>query len=172
MEYVNATMDYNTIKLYMDKLQQQLNIIAHMPSIALGNGNVANVSEVSLKLLYQLADVQAMLNEKWFREGLQKRFDIFDKLLALKGIVFSDTDYIDVEFNYSRPINGQELLQNIKTQFDMGALSVRTIIEKSPITTDVNQEIQRLQEQSSSEGSNVGNMDKDSNEDSNEDDVE
>lgn len=147
MKYVNATMDYNTIKLYMDKLQQQLNIIAHMPSIALGNTNVANVSEVSLKLLYQLADVMAMLNEKWYRQGLQERFDIFDKLLLLKGVTFSDTDYIDVEFNYSRPINAQELLQNIKLQFDMGAISEQTIIEKSPLTNDVSQELKRIKKE-------------------------
>lgn len=144
MKYVNAEMDYNTIKLYLDTLQKNLNNIAHMPSIALGNTNVSNVSEVSLKLLYQLADVMAMLNEKWFREGLQKRFNMFDKLLALKGVTFKHIDYIDVEFNYSRPVNAEELLANIKTQFDMGAISVRSIIEKSPITTDVNQEMERL----------------------------
>lgn len=145
-KYANAQMDYNTIKLYLDRLQQYLNQVASMPSIVGGNTNVANVSEVSLKLLYQLADVQAMLSEKWYREGLQQRFNIFDKLLALKGVTFSDTDYIDVEFNYSRPINGQELLQNLQIQFNMGAISKQTIIEKSPLTNDVGQEMDRLAE--------------------------
>lgn len=143
-KYANAMMDYSTIKLYLDKLQQQLNEIAHMPSIAMGNTNISNVSEVSLKLLFQLTDVMAMLNEQWIREGLQKRFDIFDKLLKLNGITFNEDEYIDVDFNYARPINGQELLANIKTQFDMGAISIRSVIEKSPLTGDVNQEIERL----------------------------
>ena len=160
LKFVNANMDYNTIKLYMDKLQQQLNLIAHMPSIALGNSNVANVSEVSLKLLYQLADVMAMLNEKWFRSGLSKRFEYFDKLLELKGITFADDEYVDVEFNYSRPVNSQEVLQNLQTQFNMGAISIQSIIEKSPITTDVSTELERLKEENntdSSMGNNTGN---------------
>jgi len=61
MKYVSVTMDYNTIKLYLDTLGQKLNMVSHMPSIVSG-GNIANVSEVSLKLLYQLADVMAMLS--------------------------------------------------------------------------------------------------------------
>lgn len=147
-EYKNANIDSNTVKLYLDKLQQELNIIAHMPSIALGNTNVANVSEVSLKLLYQLADVLAMLNEKWFRRGLIKRQKLFDKLLNLLGVSFSDNDYVDFEFNYSRPVNAQELLNQMQIQFNMGAISKQTIIEKSPLTSDVTAEMDRLKNES------------------------
>ena len=150
MKYVNATMDYSTIKMYIDMLNQKLNMVACLPNIVGGNTNVANVSEVSLKLLYQLADVMAMANEKCIRQGLIQRFKIFDKILELKGVTFSDTDYIDVEFNYSRPVNAQELLQELNTQYNMGAISKKTIIEKSPITTDVTQELNRLKEESGS----------------------
>lgn len=142
--YKNAEMDYSTIKLYLDELHKQLNVIASMPSIVGGNTNVANVSEVSLKLLYQLADVQAMMSEKWFREGLYKRFKMFDRLLVGLGITFNDDEYVDVEFTYSRPVNTSELLDNIKKQREMNAISIKTIIEKSNLTVDVQQEIERL----------------------------
>lgn len=145
--FANAQMDYNTIKLYLDTLQKNLNDIAHMPSIITGNTNVANVSEVSLKLLYQLADIMGMLNEQWVRVGLRERFNVFDKLLAIKGIAFNDTDYVDVEFNYSRPINSQEILQNLQIQFNMGAISKQTIIEKSPLTNDVSTELKRIKKE-------------------------
>lgn len=144
MKFINATIDSATVKLYLDKLQQQLSVIASMPSVAMGNTNVANVSEVSLKLLYQLADVMAMLNEKWFRRGLCQRFEQFDKLLNLLGKGTDAAEYVDVEFNYSRPVNAQELLDEMQTQFNMGAISIKTIIEKSPLTTDVNTELDRL----------------------------
>ncbi|MCD2346233.1 phage portal protein [Clostridium guangxiense] len=163
-DYKNAVIDSNTVKLYLDKLQQQLNSIAHMPSIALGNSNVANVSEVSLKLLYQLADVEAMLNEKWMRRGLQQRFLYFDKLLGLLGITFNNNDYVDVEFNYSRPVNGQDLLNEIQTQFNMGAISKQSIIEKSPLTTDVSTEMERLKEENNSDNSTGNNTDNNDNE--------
>ncbi|PJI07654.1 MULTISPECIES: phage portal protein [Clostridium] len=162
-DYKNATIDSATVKLYLDKLQQQLNIIAHMPSVATGNSNVSNVSEVSLKLLYSLSDVMAMLNEKWMRRGLQQRFEYFDKLLGLLGVTFSDNEYIDVEFNYSRPVNGQDLLNEIQTQFNMGAISKQSIIEKSPLTTDVSTELERLKKENNTDGSTGNNSGNNSN---------
>lgn len=140
MKYVNAEMDYNTIKYYLDTLNNNLNMVAYMPSILGGNGNIANVSEVSLKLLYQLADVFAMLSEKALRRGMNERFNIFKRLLNIDN----DDNYINVAFNYSRPQNASELLDNMKKQFEMGALSVRSIIEKSPLSSDVAMEMERL----------------------------
>lgn len=142
MKYVNAEMDYNTIKYYLDTLQNNLNMCAYMPSILGGNGNIANVSEVSLKLLYQLADVYAMLTEKAMRNGINERFNVIRRLLGIEN----DKDYINVVFNYSRPQNAKELLDNLKKQFDMQAISIQTIIEKSPLTTDVKMELDRIKD--------------------------
>lgn len=152
-KYVSAMLDYQSIKLLYDSLRRELLDIAHMPSIAMGNTNVANVSEVSLKLLYQLADVKAMINERYIREGLYKRFELFRKLLNKQGIEFAETDYVDVEFNYSRPVNTKDILDNLKTQYDMGAISEQSIIEKSPLTNDVMQELERLQKEKGSKKS-------------------
>lgn len=147
MKYINALMDYNTIKMYLDKIEQKLNMVAHMPSIVGGNSNVANVSEVSLKLLYQLADVYSMIQEKYIRKGLRKRFNKIDKLLELKGMMFNDNDYVSVQFNYSRPVNNEDLLQQLKIQYDMGAISRTSIIERSPVIVDTTQELNRLKEE-------------------------
>lgn len=140
MKYVSATMDYNTIKYYLDTLQNQLNLIAYMPSILGGNGNIANVSEVSLKLLYQLADVYAMISERVMRNGFNERFNIIRRLIGIED----SNEYVNVSFNYSRPQNASELLDNIKKQFDMNAISLKSILEDSPLTTDVTMELDRL----------------------------
>ncbi|MDM0459549.1 phage portal protein [Clostridium perfringens] len=142
MQYVSASMDYSTIKLYLDTLQNNLNMCAYMPSILGGNGNIANVSEVSLKLLYQLADVYAMITEKAMMKGFRDRFRIIKKMLNI-----NESEYIGVTFNYARPQNASELLENIKKQFDMGAISKRSIIEKSPITVDVDMELDRIEKE-------------------------
>lgn len=138
MEYVSSTMDYSCIKYYLDTLQNELNMISYIPSILGGSGNIANVSEVSLKMLYQLADVYAMLSEKIMREGM---FERIDKICKLDGLKIGE---VNINFNYSRPQNQTELLDNLKKQFDMMAISTRTIIEKSPLTTDVSQEEARI----------------------------
>ena len=115
---------------------------AYMPSILGGNGNIANVSEVSLKLLYQLADVYAMITEKAMMKGYRDRFRIIKKMLDIEP-----SEFIGVTFNYARPQNASELLENIKKQFDMGAISKRSIIEKSPITVDVDMELDRIKKE-------------------------
>ena len=150
-KFANATMDYNTIKLLLDNLHNKLQTIAGIPSVAMGNSNVANVSEVSLSMLYSLASVKAMINEKWLREGFEDRWDVIRGLLVKQGIEFNADEYVDVEFNYSKPINQTELLTNLKTQWDMNAISLQTIIEKSELTTDSVQEIERIEKDKSNE---------------------
>jgi SPP1 family phage portal protein len=142
MEYVHSEMDYNSIKYYLDTIQNQLNMIGYLPSILGGNGNIANVSEVSLKMLYSLADVYAMLNERVMKNGLNERINVIRNLLNENN----DSDYVNVTFNYARPQNATELLDNLKKQFDMNAISLQTIVEQSPLTTDVSMEMNRLQD--------------------------
>ena len=141
MKYVSANMDYSTIKYYLDTIQNQLNFCSYIPSILGGSGNIANVSEVSLKMLYNLADVYAMMNEKAIREGLNERFNIIRKLIGENN----KEEYVNVEFNYSRPQNASELLDNLVKQFGVGAISVESVIEKSPLTKDKTMEMDRLQ---------------------------
>lgn len=145
--FKNATMDYSTIKLLLDTLHKKLETIGAIPSVAMGNTNIANVSEVSLNMLYSLAEIKATLNEQWLREGFEQRWEAIRILLEMDGITFNNDEYIDCEFNYSKPVNKQELLDNLKTQFDMGAISIQSIIEKSPLTSNRQQEQERLQKE-------------------------
>lgn len=143
MKYVTATMDYNTIKLYIDKIENYLNLIAHYPSILGGNGNIANVSEVSLKMLYSLADVYASITERLMRRGFNKRLNVIRKMIGKEN----KEEYVDVVFNYARPQNASELLDNIKKQVEMNAMSIQTAMEISPLTQDTTMETERLLKQ-------------------------
>ena len=158
-KYANASMDYNSIKLLYDNLKQHLLDISCMPSVAMGNSNVANVSEISLKLLYQLADVKAMLNEKCIRVGLYERLEVIEGLFKRLGINV-DCSEIDVVFNYSRPVNVNDIMDNMKKQYEMGAISKQTIIENSELTNNVSKELVRLKGEdvkSEGKGDNINN---------------
>lgn len=156
MKYVHSEMDYNSIKYYLDTLQNQLNFCSYLPSILGGNGNIANVSEVSLKLLYQLADVYAMLSEKIMRKGFNERFNVIRRLIGRED----KGEYVNVSFNYSRPQNASELLDNITKQFKMNAISLQTILEKSPLTADTVMEMNRLQKGVDNKNDSEGDVDK------------
>lgn len=150
LKYVNSVMDYQSIKYYLDTIMNVLNQTAYIPSILGGSGNIANVSETSLKMLYQLADVFALMNEKVLREGMNERINIIRKLIGSED----DKEYVDINFNYARPQNQSELLDNLKKQYDMNSISTETIIEKSNLTNDKVMELDRLK------GMNKNSVDK------------
>lgn len=144
-KYAIAMLDYQSIKFLYDSLMQQLLMVACVSYHIMGQGNISNVSEVSLKLLFQTLQNKSDLLEIYLVDGFNKRFEIMDKLLGSNNIHFDINDYVDVEFNYSKPINNKELLENLKMQYEMGAISKQTIIEKSELTNDVIQEQGRIE---------------------------
>ena len=147
-QYATATLDYNSIKLELDNLIQQLYTIACVPSAVIGQSNIANVSEISLKLLFSQSDNKAKKMTKVLKDGFYQRFIYFRQLLALQNKTFSDDDFdeVDITFNYNRPVDTQSMMNELKTQYDMGAISKQTVIDLSPYTTNTALELQRLRD--------------------------
>ncbi len=139
---VSTVMDYQTIKLYLDNVKQFLNDIACIPSALGSNTNIANVSEVSLKMLFHMANVKAMETTKWLNIGMQERFKKFKDILNMQGIKVSGD--VEVEYNISMPVGTDEVVDNLQKMKEMGAISVDTIMEKSGMIGDVHVEKERL----------------------------
>ena len=139
---VSASMDYNTIKLYLDNLKQMLNDISCIPSVLGSSTNIANVSSVAMQILYAMAQVNADETKKWLNIGFRERFERFKNILSMQGIsVESD---VDVIYNVSMPVATTEMIANLKALQEMGAISKETIMEKSDIVSDVEVEKKRL----------------------------
>lgn len=147
--YANAEMDYKNIKYELDQLYQQFNLVAGIPSSILGQNNIANVSENSMSMVYQLTENRGKQNMNSLIEGFRERWIAMRKLMQHNGDNMSDADFdsINVSFNISKPIDTKQNMENMKIQYEMGALSKRTIMELSPYTTDSAQELQRLKDE-------------------------
>lgn len=144
-EYAVAQLDSASIKLLIDTLITQLYVIAQVPSTIFGQSNIANVSEVSLKLLYTLADNSGKELAVYLQEGLNQRHIMINNLLKWVNNGFDILDiYLDVVFNYNRPVDTKEQVDNLSKQFSDGALSLESYIEKSPLTDNASQEMVRL----------------------------
>ena len=74
-------------------------------------------------------------------------FRVYDSEMAMQGISLSDDGYdsLDITFNVNRPVDTQSLINELKTQYDIGAISKQTIIDISPYTTDTSLELQRIE---------------------------
>ena len=110
-------------------MKQFLNDVACMPSVLGSSTNIANISEVSMQILLMMASVYADENKKWLNIGFQKRFEMFQKILGMQGIKV-DSD-VEVIYNVAMPVASTEMIANLKTLQEMGAISKETIMEKT-----------------------------------------
>jgi hypothetical protein len=145
-KYAVVDLDSESIKMLYNALIEQLVVISGVPSHVFGQSNIANVSEVSLKILYQNLDNMARELEVQLRDGFEERFEKIKLLLNKQGIKFANDDYIDVEFNFNRPIDTSEVIEQLSKQYNDGAISLKSYIEKSPLTDNVDVEIKRIKE--------------------------
>lgn len=108
--------------------------------------DLSNLSETSIKLLFSLADIKAKINEQYLREGFEERFEKIKAILQLQGKRISEDsfDTLDTVFQYARPTNEKEIIDNLKTLSDMQGISLESIVEHSPYTHDVQQELNRI----------------------------
>ena len=144
-EYVTAQMDYSVIKHELDQLYQQFNMVAAIPSSIIGQSNIANVSESTTSIIYQLTENRGKQNMNALIDGFRQRWEYMRKLS--EPISDDDFDSLNVVFNINKPVDTKNNMENMKLQYDMGAISKRTIMEQSPYTTNAAQEIQRLKDE-------------------------
>ncbi|GGA11889.1 hypothetical protein GCM10008018_66180 [Paenibacillus marchantiophytorum] len=143
---VSNSLDYQSFEAIYKTLKQALLDISFTPAVSMNNTDVSNLSEVSMKLLFQLADIKAGMNEKFIRDGMEHRFAVVADLLARMGVSIDEkaVETLDVVFQYSRPTNEKDIIENLKALSEMGAISIESVLENSPYTKDVGQELERL----------------------------
>lgn len=143
---IGNQMDYMSFQTLYKTLTGALLDIANVPAVSMSKTDISNLSEVSIKLLFSLADIKAKVNEQYLREGFEERFEKIKTILQLQGKRISEDsfDTLDMVFQYARPTNEKEIIDNLKTLADMKGISLESIVEHSPYTHDVQQEINRI----------------------------
>ena len=145
-------LDIKAFSALYDQLNQNLLDIASVPAISVNGSEVSNLSEVSIKMLFSLADIKASENEGYMREGLMERYDKIRNLLSYRGVTISDDDYasLDLLFTYNRPSNESERVKDLKELRAMNAISMESLLEHSPYSTDPMMEMERIKAEEAS----------------------
>lgn len=143
-EFASGKVDIVSFEKLYKTLKQALFDISCTPAVSMNSQDVSNLAEVSIKLMFSLADLKAGLYEKYMKEGFYQRFKAIERILKAQGINF-DADEIDVVFSYSRPSNDKDIVDILKTLNEMNAISLQSIVENAPLINDVVQEMERIQ---------------------------
>jgi len=143
---VTNELDSKSFELVYKTLNQTLLDVSSTPAVSMNKTDISNLSEVSIKLLFSLADTSAGVYENYLINGFFERYYKIIKLLNLRGANITDEQLVSLDFKfiYNTPSNNKEILDNMKTQFDMGAISRETIIENSPYIKDSVLELKRI----------------------------
>lgn len=107
------------------------------------NGNVSNVSEVSLKLLFTQLDNKAKRQAAFLRDGFYRRWDAMWKLLNTE-LTEEQYNTLAVSFNFNTPTDNSAILSDLLKQYEAGAMSKKTLIELSPYTTNAEAEMAQI----------------------------
>lgn len=147
--WANAQMDRESIKLELDYVIQQFYAIACIPASVLGNSNISNVSSTSITVLYQQTDNFTRQYMASMVEGFKKRLEYIRKLMEYNGQTISDEvfDSVNFSFNVARPVDNAADMANMEIQYNCGAISKQTIIDRSPYTTDTALELKRIEDE-------------------------
>ncbi|WP_042346082.1 phage portal protein [Bacillus massiliigorillae] len=150
---VSNGLDNKTFESVYKTLLQSLLDVSQTPAVSMSKTDISNLSEVSIKLLFQLANIKASINEEYIREGLEQRFDTIKYLLEeYKGMTISEEEYdsLDINFHYATPSNDREVIENLKVLREQGGISLESLLENSPFTSDVRTELLRIGNDNSS----------------------
>lgn len=143
---VSPKLDSETFKVLFNTLQESLYNVSSTPSVSMGKSDISNLSEVSIKILFSLADVAAGINETYLKRGLFDRYEKVRTLLEYQGFTMSDDEFnsVDFVFEYNLPANQKEIIDNLAVLKAIGGYSTQSIVEKNPYVKDTKQEMDRL----------------------------
>lgn len=147
MKMLSNQMDYQSFKALHETLLSHLLDVSATPAVSMNKTDISNLSEVSIKLLFQLASVKASINERFMREGIYERFDKFRKILELQGETFSDEEFdsLDIVFHHNMPSNDKEIIENLKTLREINGISIDSVLDYSPYVNDVKMEKEKIE---------------------------
>lgn len=148
-KFAHNQFDYKAFEVLYKQLMQALLDISSTPAVSMNKTDISNLSEVSIQMLFSLADIKASLNAKYLEQGFEQRFKKIRKMLEYKGIKFSDDEFdtLSVVFVPSKPKNEQEIIQNLSVLDKMGAISLESILEQVPYIHDKVQELKRIKDE-------------------------
>ncbi|MGI2326429.1 phage portal protein [Planococcus sp. YIM B11945] len=151
-DFKSNQLDIKAFEALYNQLNQSLLDVSGTPAVSMNKSDISNLSEVSITMLFGLAEVKASENEGYLKEGLYERYDKIRKLLSYRGIAITDDEYASLEllFRYNRPSNESETVKNLKELREMNAISMESLLEQSPYSTDPLMELARLKAEEAS----------------------
>lgn len=148
--------DYQSMKLLHDTLFNYLLISSCVPAVSMNAQDVSNLSETSIRMMYQLAILKSGIDSGYMIDGFYIRWEQIRKMLAYKDIIV--TGEMECEFLMEIPQNAKEVIENLKTLRDINGISFETMLAKNPYVADVTSEKEKILEEQKQDSINIDDV--------------
>lgn len=154
IQWLLKTVDDTALENYKNRLREDIHIFSNVPNMtdeAFG-GNLSGVA-VSYKL-WGLEQICAM-KERKFKKALQRRIELITNILNIQGGNYSYMD-VEMQFRRNKPQNVLEIAQIITML--SSELSRETRLKMLPTIDNVQDELNKLEQEKQSDMNSFGNM--------------
>lgn len=148
--------DYQSMKLLYETLFNDLLISSCVPAVSMNAQDVSNLSETSIKMMYQLIILKSGIDSQYLLDGFYIRWEQIRKMLAQKDI-YVDGD-MDCEFQLEIPQNAKEVIENLKNLRDINGISFETMLAKNPYVADVTGELEKILKEMNEDNINLDDV--------------
>lgn len=150
--------DYQSMELMYKTLFSDLLISSCIPAVSMNAQDVSNLSETSIRMMYQLIILKCAMDSMNLLDGFYIRWEQIKRMLSLKGIQNLDSD-VECEFTMEIPQNAAEVINNLQTLRDMNGISFDTMLAKNPYVADVVGEKQKIEQEQNEDSINLDDVD-------------
>lgn len=143
MAFINKTLDSNFVKTLREALREDILTVSNVPDFT-DEKFAGNSSGVALQ--YKLIGFENLRADKeiYFKQALHRRWEIISLYPAKSFELKRDDIKIDLFANLPSNI---ELDLQIAELYNAGAISKKTMLEKMQMVKDVDEELERMEEE-------------------------
>ena len=143
MAFINKTLDSEFVKTLRQAIREDILTVCNVPDLTdeKFSGNTSGVA-----LSYKLIGFENLRADKelYFKQALNRRWEIISLYPAKRFEIKVENININMFANLPKDIEKIIQLAQLKNE---GALSLRTMLEKSQLVDDVNEELERIEEE-------------------------
>lgn len=143
MAFINKTLDSNFVKTLREALKEDILTVSNVPDFT-DEKFAGNSSGIALR--YKLIGFENLRADKeiYFKQALNRRWEIVSLYPAQKFDL--KRGYINIDMFANLPSN-VELDLEIAELYNAGAISKRTMLERMQIVKDVDEELERMEQE-------------------------
>lgn len=144
LNYLVKTFDEASVQVLVDYIKGEMHKISGIPDMT-DEQFAANSSGVAIqyKLLSLNNLAQSLVAQ--FQKGFLRRCKLYSYVLF--GEDGADVEDMAITFRFNAPADSSYDVQTMQTYVQNGAMSVRSMIENNPFVDDVDEELNRIQDE-------------------------